>query len=91
VVGNFLPTLATPKIGGAPLEELQEKKWSGANFLWSGVECTHYLDLVTSHLQMKYYGPVREHSGIRPGNLYPCVGVSTGLGPTEFTTIRVWT
>jgi hypothetical protein len=38
MVGNFLPTLATPKIGGAPLEELQEKKWSGADFLWSGVE-----------------------------------------------------
>jgi hypothetical protein len=30
---------------------------------------------------------VRECSGIRLGNLYPCAGVSTDLGPTEFTTI----
>jgi hypothetical protein len=30
---------------------------------------------------------VRECSGIRLGNLYPCAVVSTDLGPTEFTTI----
>jgi hypothetical protein len=30
---------------------------------------------------------VRECIGIRLGNLYPCAGVSTDLGPTEFTTI----
>jgi hypothetical protein len=33
---------------------------------------------------------VRERSGIRLGNLYPCASVSTGLGPTEFATTRTW-
>ena len=40
IVGKYLPTPSAPPaldFGGAPLKELQ-KKWSGANFLWSGVE-----------------------------------------------------
>jgi hypothetical protein len=42
MVGNFTPTLSTPKIGGVPLEKLQKKSWSGANFLgveWSCLSC----------------------------------------------------
>jgi hypothetical protein len=37
MVGNFPPTLLAPKIGGVPHEELK-KRWSGADFRWSGAE-----------------------------------------------------
>jgi hypothetical protein len=36
MVGNFPPTLLAPKIGGVPHEEVK-KRWSGADFRWSGV------------------------------------------------------
>jgi hypothetical protein len=37
MVGNFPLALPASKIGGAPHEELQ-KRWSGADFGWSGAE-----------------------------------------------------
>jgi hypothetical protein len=45
--------------------------------------CTIIPTLQTTNL-------VRERSGSRLGNLYPCVGASTSLGPTESTTTRTW-